>query len=137
MKRSRNPADVHEPLAAYTHQIEISGPERLLMLSGQVGRRQDGSLPEDAGQQLDVALDNVLRNLQAARMGVTDIVKLTLYLVGNVDASTRGEILAKRLGGHRPCMTLVYVAALASPAYKVEVDAWASSDNTETANDQA
>ncbi len=128
MKQYRNPANVHEPVAAYTHQIEISGPERLLILSGQVGRRQDGTVPEDAAQQLSIALENLLRNLEAAGMGVTDIVKVTLYLVGNLDAARRREILAGRLGEHKPCMTLVYVAALASPIYKVEVDAWASKE---------
>ncbi len=128
MKKYRNPANVHEPLAAYSHQVEISGSERLLVLSGQVGRREDGTLPEDGAEQLDVALDNLLRNLQAAGMGVNDIVKLTLYLVGNMDAATRRDVLARRLGDHKPCMTLVYVAGLASPAYKVEVDAWASKE---------
>lgn len=29
------------------------------------------------------------------------------------------------LGDHLPCMTMIYVVALASPALKVEVDAWA------------
>jgi 2-iminobutanoate/2-iminopropanoate deaminase len=29
------------------------------------------------------------------------------------------------LGEHRPAMTLVYVAGLAAPPLKVEVDAWA------------
>jgi 2-iminobutanoate/2-iminopropanoate deaminase len=34
MKTYRNPANVHKPVAAYTHQIEISGTERLLRLFG-------------------------------------------------------------------------------------------------------
>ena len=129
MKQYRNPANVHEPVAAYTHQIEISGPERMLILSGQVGMRQNGAVPEDAAEQLDVALENLLRNLQAANMDVTDIVKLTLYLVGNMDAAKRRDVFVARLGTHKPCMTLVYVAALASPIYEVEVDAWASKES--------
>ena len=129
MKQYRNPSNVHEPLAAYTHQIEISGPERLLILSGQVGRRQDGTVPEAAEEQLDIALENIIRNLQAAHMDVTDIVKLTLYLVGNMDAVVRRDVLTARLGSHKPCMTLAYVAALTSPIYNVEVDAWASKES--------
>jgi len=34
---------------------------------------------------------------------------------------------ASSLKGHKPCMTLVVVAALAAPIFKVELDAWASS----------
>lgn len=59
-------------------------------------------------------------------MRVQDILKITFYLVGEMDPVRRGEVLASRLQGHQPCMTLLYVAALALPIYKVEIDAWAS-----------
>jgi len=126
MKEFRNPQNVHQPLGSYSHQIEISGNERLLVLSGQVGMREDGSVPDDALEQLEVALENIFRNLQAANMGVKDIVKLTYYLVGELDIVKRRELVASKLQEHRPCSTLLYVAALASPIYKCEVDAWAS-----------
>ena len=127
MKAYRNPQNVHQPVAAYTHQIEVSGDERWLVLSGQIGKRQDGTVPEDPIEQLEVVLDNLHRNLQAAHMDVGDVVKLTFYLVGDMDARRRGEVIAVALQGHKPCMTLVFVAALAAPIYKVELDAWASS----------
>ncbi len=126
MKKFRNPTDVHAPLAAYTHQIELSGNERVLFLSGQVGKCLDGSVPEDALEQLDIALEKLSRNLVTAGMDMNDILKITLYLVGNMDQQKRGEVLSARLGNHKPCMTLVYVAGLAAPIYKVELDAWAS-----------
>jgi enamine deaminase RidA (YjgF/YER057c/UK114 family) len=126
MKQYRNPPNVHQPLAAYSHQIEIQGPERLLVLSGQIGSTKNGTVPDDPIAQLEVALENLSRNLQAAHMEVNDIVKLTFYLVGDMDAERRRELIAFWLEDHRPCMTLVYVAALASPIYKVELDAWAS-----------
>lgn len=126
MKEYRNPPGVHPPLAAYSHQVEIAGSERLLFLSGQVGQTREGMVPKDPVQQLEIALDNVLRNLQAAGMDVTDLVKLTFYLVGEMDAQRRRDVIAAKLRGHQPCMTLLYVAGLATPAYKVELDAWAS-----------
>ena len=130
MKEYRNPPNVHPPIGGYTHQIEVRGPERLLIISGQVGRKEDSTVPADPFEQLDIALENLCRNLQAASMDVQDILKLTFYLVGEMDASKRRELTASRLKGHQPCMTLVFVAALASPIYKVEVDAWASSSNS-------
>jgi enamine deaminase RidA (YjgF/YER057c/UK114 family) len=125
MKTSRNPTTIHPPLAAYAHQIEVSGEERWLVLSGQVGMRPDGTLPEDPIQQLEIALENIFRNLQAAGMGVQDLVKLTLYLAGEWDTSRRREVMTVKLLGHQPCSTLIYVAGLAAPIYKVEIDAWA------------
>jgi len=126
MKQFRNPQDVHQPLGSYSHQIEISGNERLLVISGQIGMREDGTTPDDPFEQLDLAFENIFRNLRAADMDVKDIIKLTYYLVGEIDTTRRREIVLSKLQGHQPCSTLLYVAALARPAFKVEIDVWAS-----------
>jgi enamine deaminase RidA (YjgF/YER057c/UK114 family) len=42
-KEFLNPQNIYEPLGSYSHQIEISGNERILVLSGQIGMRQDGT----------------------------------------------------------------------------------------------
>ena len=126
MKEFRNPQDVHQPLGSYSHQIEISGNERLLVISGQVGMRQDGTIPEDPFEQIDLAFENIFRNLRAANMEIKDIIKLTYYLVGEIDTAKRRAVVLSKLQGHQPCSTLLYVAALASPVFRVEIDAWAS-----------
>ena len=126
MKEFRNPQDVHQPLGSYSHQIEVSGPERLLVISGQVGMREDGTIPDDPFEQIDLAFENIFRNLRAANMDVKDIIKITYYLVGDIDTVKRREVVLSKLKGHQPCSTLLYVAALASPAFRVEIDAWAS-----------
>ncbi|HEX3616550.1 MAG TPA: RidA family protein [Solirubrobacteraceae bacterium] len=117
---------MHAPLARYSHQIELSGPERLLVMSGQVGMGPEGQLPETAAEQFELALANIRRNLEAAGMRPADLVKLTLYLTEPVAPERRAELLGEMLQGHEPCMTLIFVAALAGPALKVEIDAWAS-----------
>jgi enamine deaminase RidA (YjgF/YER057c/UK114 family) len=126
MKQARNPETIHAPLGRYVHQIEVSGEGRMLFLAGQVGMRPDGSVPADAVEQLGVALENVVRNLEAGGFASTDLVKLTTYVVGEMDAAGRRAQLDRVLGSHVPTSTLVHVAALASPDYKVEVDAWAT-----------
>jgi len=126
MKEFRDPQNVHAPLGGYSHQVEIKGNERMLVLSGQVGMKEDGTIPDDPMEQIDVALENIFRNLRAANMDVKDIVKLTYYLVGEMDAAKRRELVASKLHGHKPCSTLLYVVRLATPAIKVEIDAWAS-----------
>ena len=126
MKEFRNPQEVHPPLGSYSHQVEIRDKERLLVISGQVGMRQDGSVPEDPLEQMEVAFDNIFRNLRAADMDVKDLIKLTYYLVGEIDTVKRRELVMSKLQGHQPCSTLLYVAGLASPLYRVEIEAWAS-----------
>jgi len=125
MKQARNPGTVHAPLGRYVHQIEVSGESRMLFLAGQVGVALDGTVPADPIEQLGVALDNIVRNLEAAGFEPADLVKLTTYVVGEMDAAGRRAQLDRVLGPHVTTSTLVYVAALASPDYKVEVDGWA------------
>jgi 2-iminobutanoate/2-iminopropanoate deaminase len=125
VKTPRNPETIHAPLGRYVHQIEVTGESRILFLSGQLGVRPDGSLPDDAVGQLGVALENILRNLEAAGFEPSDLVKVTTYVVGELDPAGRRAELDRLLGPHVTTSTLVFVAALAAPQYKVEVDAWA------------
>ena len=127
MKTSRNPDGIHAPIGSYSHQVEVSGSDaRWVAIAGQVGRTADGHVPADPIEQVTLALDNVRRNLEAAGMSVTDIVKWNWYLVGEIDAQRRREVTLAWLNGHEPASTLVYVAALAAPEYRVEVEAWAA-----------
>ena len=128
MKQSRNPESVHAPVGRYVHQIDLDSPQKLLFISGQVGMRPDGSVPEDAVDQLAVALENVLRNIDAASLDPSDLVKITTYVVAGaeLDPARRRAAMERLLGDHVPTSTLVFVAALAAPEYKVEIDGWAA-----------
>jgi 2-iminobutanoate/2-iminopropanoate deaminase len=128
MKTSRNPESIHAPIGRYVHQIEVENPGKVLYIAGQVGMRPDGSVPEDAVDQLAVALENVLRNLEAAGLEVADLAKITTYVVAGseLDPARRRSEMERLLGEHVPTSTLVFISALASPQYKVEVDGWAA-----------
>ncbi|MFT9846030.1 RidA family protein [Aneurinibacillus sp. REN35] len=130
MKVSRNPKEIHAPVAPYVHQIEVTGPNKWLTLSGQLGMEKDGSVPEDPAEQMKIALDNIRKNLESADMDVQDITKLVFYLVEEIDLNQRKKIIHDFLGDHLPCMTLMYVVALAAPIFKVEIDAWACKEIT-------
>jgi 2-iminobutanoate/2-iminopropanoate deaminase len=125
MKKSRNPETIHSPVAPYVHQIEITGPNKWLTLSGQLGMQADGTVPEDPLEQMKIALENIKKNLEAANMEVTDLTKLVFYLVGEFEPNQRRRIISDFLGEHLPCTTMVYVVALAAPVFKIEIDAWA------------
>lgn len=124
----RNPEAIHQPLAAYSHQAEVAPNAKWLVLSGQVGMGKNGVIPEDAVEQTGIALDNILLNLKAAGMDRKNLVKLVCYFVGSHDTGARRELMDSKLGGHQPCMTVLYVAGLANPSLKVEIDAWACSE---------
>ena len=126
MSTARNPDTIHAPIGRYVHQVEVADASKILFLSGQVGMRPDGSVPDDATEQFVVALENVLANLQAAGLEAKHLTKMTVYAVGTLDPAGRRAALERLLGDHVACSTLIYVAALAAPQYKVELDAWAA-----------
>ncbi len=126
MKQARNPDSVHEPVGRYVHQIEVSGESRLLFISGQVGMDSSGDIPQQPEKQFQVALRNVLLNVEAAGFEPTDVVKLTTYVVVDIDRAARRAVLDEVFGDHLTTSTLIYVTRLAAPEYLVEVEAWAS-----------
>lgn len=71
-------------MGSYSHQIESRGNERLVVIAGQVGMRQDGTVPEDPLEQIDIAFENIFRNLRAANTDVKDLIKITYYPVGEI-----------------------------------------------------
>jgi enamine deaminase RidA (YjgF/YER057c/UK114 family) len=121
----RNPDTIHKPLASYSHQAEVSGNAKWLVMSGQLGIDKQGNVPENVINQLELAMDNVLLNLEAAGMSKENLVKLIIYFVGPVDATQRRSVTASKLGEHQPCITVLYISGLATEAFKVEIDAWA------------
>ena len=123
-----NPATIHKPLSTYSHQVEVSGSAKWLVMSGQVGMDKNGNIPENVIEQLEIALDNIISNLEAAGMSRENLVKLTFYFVGPLDTAQRRGAVSAKMGGHEPCMTTMYVSGLANDAYKVEVDALACSE---------
>ncbi len=126
MKQARNPDTIHPPVGRYVHSIEISGESRLLFISGQVGKALDGSVPSDPIAQFELALGNVVANLEAAGFERTDLVKIVTYVVGELDPAGRREVIERVLGSHVTTSTLLFISALAAPEYKVEIDAVAA-----------
>jgi 2-iminobutanoate/2-iminopropanoate deaminase len=59
MKKSRNPDTFHPPVAPYVHQIEITGANRWLTFSGQLGMDIDHNVPENPLEQMKLALENI------------------------------------------------------------------------------
>jgi enamine deaminase RidA (YjgF/YER057c/UK114 family) len=88
-----------------------------------VGVRPDGTTVADPVEQIDQALANLGALLAAHGMAPANIVKMTVFLT---DTALIGPWRAKRdafMQGAAPTSTLLVVAALASPAFKVEVEA--------------
>jgi enamine deaminase RidA (YjgF/YER057c/UK114 family) len=119
-----DPFPVGEPYRGiYAHGVETRAGARVLHISGQVGATPDGHLPGDFRGQCRQALANLASVLGAANMSLTDIVKMSFYLVRREDMDTLVDVRKEVLDGVRPAITTVFVAGLVSPDWLVEVEA--------------
>jgi enamine deaminase RidA (YjgF/YER057c/UK114 family) len=119
-----NPPGVHDPAGRYSHVAVATGASRWVLLAGQVGIRPDGSVPEEVGAQCDQALANLLTLLRSQGLGPAAIAKITVFLTDASYIPVWREARARALGAVTPpASTLLIVAGLAAPIYKVEVEA--------------
>ncbi|MCB0211501.1 MAG: RidA family protein [Anaerolineae bacterium] len=82
-------------------------------------------IPDDAGQQTEMTMENLLRVLKAAGGQITDIVHVTRFMVDqekNQDAINR--VMGRYFGDHRPTSTSVEIVRLATdPRLVLEIEA--------------
>lgn len=96
----------------------------LLFVTGQVARTKDGEIVGrgDFMKQADQVFANIAEVLAAGGATMADLLKVTVFVT---DARYRDEFRAvtdKYLGAHLPASTLVVVAALADPAFLIEIE---------------
>jgi enamine deaminase RidA (YjgF/YER057c/UK114 family) len=111
--------DEMEPVSHYCHATRAGDR---VWVSGTVGVRSDGTIPEDTVEQFQVAIDTVDRCLKAAGAEVRHIVKVTVLLTDINDRAAINPIRQAYFGKHRPASTLFEVSALISPEMKVEIE---------------
>lgn len=120
------PDTVAPPASDYSHAVEVAPGLRWLHTAGQVGVGPEGTAPPDVEAQADQAWRNLVAVLAAAGMAVTDVVRMTMYLVRADDVPVAQAVRTRFMGGHKPASTLIVVAALARPAYLFEIEAVAA-----------
>jgi 2-iminobutanoate/2-iminopropanoate deaminase len=120
-RRDLNAPDAYLPVAAYTQAIEVSGAARTLYISGQIGQRMDGTIPDDIVEQSQLTWQNLEAQLRAAGMTLDNLVKVTTILPNRGDVAAAREARSKALGDRKPASTLI-VGGLADPAWKIEIE---------------
>jgi enamine deaminase RidA (YjgF/YER057c/UK114 family) len=125
------PEGVYPPTADFSQAIRVSGGD-LVFVSGIIGMRPDGSMPESAPEQIDLALQNLVTVLAAADAAPSDVVKVNVFVRDDfrLVRDDLREIRRKYFTGDFPVSTLVQVAGFADPRYLFEIEAIAVVDAT-------
>ena len=99
---------------------------RYLHVAGQSGRLADDTIRVGIHAQAEQALRNLKVVLEAADMGLEDLVETTAYLVNPDHTLALRQAQRKVLGDLKPPNTVVCVGSLAHPEYLIEIQAIAA-----------
>lgn len=118
----------HSPFApTYAHisSIPLKPTTKLISIAGQVGHdSQSNTIASGLGAQVELALQNLDKCLNAAGAKKTDIVSVRQYVVNLLPQdSSRAKLYTEFMGGHKPPSTLIGVQSLAHKdlLYEIEV----------------
>lgn len=120
-----NAASAPQSAGGYSQAIEVVGAQRLLFVSGQIPEYATGEIPVDFSAQARLAWRNVLAQLEAAGMSMTNLVKVTMFLSSREFAMVNREIRGEVLGSHRPALTVV-IADIFDDRWLLEIEAVAA-----------
>ncbi|MEO8009531.1 MAG: RidA family protein [Betaproteobacteria bacterium] len=114
-----------KPVSHYCHVVRA---DRHVWVSGAVGIKNDGSIPESTVEQFRVALASVDACLRHAGATAAQVVKVTVFMTDISERPLINPLRIEYFGEHRPASTLVEVTALVDPRLKVEIEAVAYID---------
>jgi enamine deaminase RidA (YjgF/YER057c/UK114 family) len=111
--------------AGYSQVVKTGGP--LVLTSGQIAVRGDGSIPEGFEAQARLVFEHLGRALGAAGASWADVVKLTIFVTTLDELDTLRRVRDEFVDtGRPPASSLVQVAGLVRPELLLEVEALAS-----------
>ncbi len=96
---------------------------RRVLVSGTAPVWPDGSCDPDAGIQARRCLEIIAEALQEAGSSLEQVVRTRIFIVDPADSDAVGAVHGETFGEVRPAATMVVVAALLDPRWKVEIEA--------------
>ena len=82
-----------------------------------------GRCPDDAAGQARRCFEIIEGALEELGVSLRDVVRTRMYITATEYADDVGKVHGELLGAVRPAATMVVVAALLDPAWKVEIEA--------------
>jgi enamine deaminase RidA (YjgF/YER057c/UK114 family) len=94
-----------------------------VVVSGTAPVWPDGSCPPSVGVQARRCFEIILESLAEAGAGPESVIRTRMYLTSASYAGEVGEVHAEVFGSVAPAATMVVVAGLLDPRWRVEVEA--------------
>ena len=110
----------YEPAIGFSRAVRAG---TAVHVSGTAPVFPDGSCPDDALTQARRCFEIILAALAEAGGGPEHVVRTRMFLTDAADADAVGTAHGEVFGDIRPAATMVVVAALLDPRWKVEIEA--------------
>jgi enamine deaminase RidA (YjgF/YER057c/UK114 family) len=115
-----------EPAIGFSRAVRVGGR---VLVSGTAPVWPDDSCDPDPGVQADRCLEIIVAALAEAGARPEDVVRTRMYITDPADTDAIGQAHGKVFGDIRPAATMVIVAGLLDPRWKVEIEAEAIVDD--------
>ena len=99
-----------------------------VLVSGTAPVWPDGTCPDDAGLQARRCFEIIEAALSQLGASLPDIVRTRVFITAVDDADAVGSVHGELFRGTRPVTSMVVVAGLLDPRWKVEIEAEAVVD---------
>jgi enamine deaminase RidA (YjgF/YER057c/UK114 family) len=94
-----------------------------VVVSGTAPVLPGGGCPEGAGPQARRCFEIITAALEEAGGRIEDVVRTRMFITAASDAEAIGTVHGELFGHVRPAATMVVVAGLLDPAWRVEIEA--------------
>jgi len=108
-----------EPTIGFSRALRVG--ERV-WVSGTGPVWPDGSCSDDAAEQTRRCFDIIIAALAEAGATVEDVVRTRMFLTSTDDADAVSSVHGQLFSEIRPAATMVVVAALLDPRWKIEIE---------------
>jgi enamine deaminase RidA (YjgF/YER057c/UK114 family) len=104
------------------HGLAHGGVFKRLLIAGQVGADSAGNVPAGFEAQAELAFDNLLAVIDAAQLGVADIIKIAVYVTVPGSVAIFNQVRERKIGSATPIQTYVEIAGLGDPRWLVSIE---------------
>jgi enamine deaminase RidA (YjgF/YER057c/UK114 family) len=109
-----------EPTIGFSRAVRVGDR---VVVSGTGPVMPAGPCPDGAGPQARRCFEIIAAALAEAGASLDDVVRTRMYVTSAGDGDAVGAVHGEILGHVRPAATMVVVAGLLDPAWKVEIEA--------------
>lgn len=109
----------YEPAFGFVRALRVG--DRVLV-AGTAPIRPDGAVDDGAAAQMERCVDIAEAALADTGASLADVVRTRMFLTDANDAEAVGRVHGERFGPAPPVATMVVVAGLLDPRWRVEVE---------------